>query len=41
MEANVQKQLEKAVKSAVVIIPPENVWDQIQAIRKDHDKGNL
>jgi len=29
----------KTVQSAVVIIPPQEIWDQIEAIRKIHDKS--
>ncbi|CAF1511493.1 unnamed protein product, partial [Adineta steineri] len=27
------------VKTALCLIPPENVWDQIQSIRSIHDKA--
>jgi len=33
------EETQKVVKSAIVIIPPESVWDSIQAIRKVHDKA--
>lgn len=25
--------------TAVVIVPPKKLWDQIQAVRKEHDKA--
>jgi len=28
-----------AYTSAIVIVPPQNLWDQIQTIRKDYDKA--
>lgn len=30
---------EKVVTSAIVVAPPEELWDPIQAIRSVHDKG--
>jgi len=31
--------MEKVVTSAVVVQPPESMWDQIQDIRAKHDKA--
>lgn len=29
----------KVVRSAVVVVPPKELWGQIQAIREDNDKA--
>jgi len=34
-----QKEKEKVVQSAVVLMPHESVWEQIQSIRSKHDKS--
>jgi hypothetical protein len=31
--------MEKVVSSAVVVMPPESMWTQIQDIRAKHDKS--
>lgn len=31
--------MEKVVSSAVVVMPPESMWQQIQDIRSKHDKS--